>query len=109
MTHEEQLPLCQDFQKEIRIRVDKHLDESGPIRDSVKDHERRIMNLEEYVRKQGDLKLTIIGSSFSVIIVVLLASLGMASSWGTILEKVSRLEQLHPYGTQPIDTQRHPL
>ena len=98
MAHEERLPQCESFQCEIKDKVDEHIRDSGPIRDSVKDHERRLMSLEEYVKKQGDLKLTIIGSSVSVIVVILLACITWAVAWGGLIEKTNRLEKLHPYG-----------
>lgn len=99
MTHESALPQCEAFQREIKEQVSEHIKESGPIRDLVKDHDRRLLVLENYVEKQGDLKLTIIGSSMGVVVVILLACVGWAVAWGTLVEKTNRLERLHPYGT----------
>jgi uncharacterized protein (UPF0218 family) len=96
--HDQPLPQCETLQCEIKATVHNHLQESGAVRDMVKDHDRRISSIEKYIEKQGNLRVTIIGSSFSVIVVILLACIGWAVAWGQLLEKTNRLERLHPYG-----------
>jgi hypothetical protein len=80
-------------------QFDAHVRESIEVRDHVKDHNARLIVLEGYVKDQGNLRITIIGSSFSVIVVILLACVGWAVAWGSLGEKINRLEKLHPYGS----------
>jgi hypothetical protein len=92
---EEPLETC----KQNWARFFKHEEESVKFRDASNDHERRLKTVEEYIEKQGNLKLTIIASSMSVIVVILLSCIAWAVAWGQLIEKTNRLERLHPYGS----------
>ena len=91
----EQNELCIEKFKQL----DQHVAESIPVRDTVRNHEGRLVAIEGYIRDQGNLKMTIIGSSFSVIVVILLACIAWAVAWGSFGEKINRLEKLHPFGS----------
>jgi hypothetical protein len=96
MMHDTPLETC----KQNWERFYKHETESVKFRDASTDHERRLKSVEDYIEKQGNLKLTIISSSMGVIVVILLACCAWAVAWGQLIEKTNRLERLHPYGVE---------
>lgn len=49
MSHSERLPECEQFQCDLKTKVDKHLDESVPIRDAVKQSRLEIDMLKEQI------------------------------------------------------------
>lgn len=45
--HEDRLPQCEVFQADIAKKVDKHVEESGPVRLDVQRHDNQIVTLEK--------------------------------------------------------------
>ena len=91
MAHEEILPECQEKFRS----VDKHIEDIPTVRDMVVRHDIQIKTMIENIAALADLKRTIIGSSTSVILTVMLASLALAVTWGRTIEKVERLDRMH--------------
>ena len=92
MAHEEILPECQEKFK----GMEKHIEDSPSVRDMVVRHDIQIKTMIENIEALADLKRMIIGSSLSVIVTVMLASMALAVTWGRTIEKVERLDRMYP-------------
>jgi hypothetical protein len=91
MDHELVLPEC-----EVKFRdTETHIEEGKVFRDMIVKHEAKL----KYVCADiGTLKNWIFGSSAAIILTIVLASLGLAVTWGRTLEKVERLDRIHQGG-----------
>ncbi len=88
MAHEIILPEC-----EVKFeQIDKHLEESPPMRDMIVRHEAKIKIVCTDI---DNLKKWIFGSSASIILSIILAAFSLAVTWGRTLEKVERLDRMH--------------
>lgn len=90
MSHDVMLPEC----KVEHSLFQDHLKDAPSMREKITTHDARIEMLFRFFDDVKDIKKFLLGGVLSIVFTVLLASMGLAVTWGRILEKVDRLERL---------------
>ncbi|MCX5657964.1 MAG: hypothetical protein NTZ48_07110 [Candidatus Omnitrophica bacterium] len=85
-------PVVLDFCGEKFKQLDNHVEESVPIRDKVTKHEEKLETIEKGIDR---IIRGLWGSVAAIVLTILLATLGLAVTWGRTLEKVERLDKMH--------------